>query len=367
MSSYAQFKAAKRAPPAPSAPVLFTVKSEALRRARAEHGLRVWPLFAPSRDPKKAYVMNYEVRTLEEFMRRYWAMRPADRVYCEMLPDDAGLKLYMDVEFPLPSAHTADDVVARIADAVRELAGMPGLAPFQVDASKATKASRHLIWPVLMTSKERAKSFVTHVQHALRDAGAPELGGSVCGVDATVYDKERAMRLCYAHKVGDPTRKLWPYPDKDMDREEAMRHSMIAFYTDGLPVLDWQGPPANEVRKARKAPRAAPLRASKKPMLLEPPRAVVAAEVDADLEAAVRAKMVQWYPTSHLDTVKMLDDTTLSLAVRPGVHCPSAGRVHKSNCTWLHVDVRTKVGQFVCADPACEVGGRKTRWGTLPF
>jgi len=327
---------------------MFFKKAQAIKYAQS-HGALVWPMFYPCNNPKKPYVMKYGVSTLDEFMLMYMALGPEGRVYCEMLPDNVPLKLYMDVEY----AQDMNACVGFITACVAELTGLPDVRPFQVDASNEHKASRHLIWPLVMKTKERAQSLVWHVERALREQGAPVIRETACGIDLGVYDKERGMRLCYSHKVGDEGRKFWPYPDRDMDPEEAMQKSMIAFFMDGLPTLDWKGASAGKKRKRGPGPQHQP-----KP---------AASEVDSAVLARVSAGLARICPNSRVDKIHMWDDDTLSVELRPGVWCPMAGRIHSSNCTWLHVDVHSKVGHWICSAHSCKVGGRLASWGMPQF
>ena len=336
---------------------------------------KMWKKFCPTQNKTKPYSMAFYVATRNVFLTKYMAMTPQDRMFCETLPDDVPLKVYMDVEFKRADAPGVDmdECVQRIQKCVADLLSMPTLVPFQLDASNGEKASRHLTWPVSLKNKEAVKALVQHAVRMLKKQGAPATGETTCGIDLGVYDKNRGMRLCYSHKLKEFERKLLPYPDKTVDARMAMEQSMIAHFVEDVAMVQWTRPVlVNEDGKkttARKKAAATGARTATTKRAKVSTAAAAAADTPLDdvLLAVVKQRLSACYPGSCVDGEKMFDQDTLSLALRPGIVCPVAKRVHQSNCTWMNVSVKTRIGEWMCSDPDCKVGKRKVTWGCVQF
>ena len=344
----------------------FYLEKPAIAALPSVDGGMLWKKFCPSLDKDKKYSMAFYVATRDEFLKRYWAATPQDRMFCEVLPDGVPIKIYMDVEFYRAAAPglDMDECVGLIQRCVADLLGMPTLVPFQLDASNDEKASRHLTWPVALKDKKAVESLVKHVVHVLREQGAPATGkNSACGIDLVVYARNQGMRICYSHKLKEFTRKLLPFPDKTMNAQTAMRQSLIAHFVEDVPLLEWTRPRVEASKKARAvttsmATAAAPKRVK---------TSATATPVDDALLTVVKERLTLCYPGSFIDGEKMFDPNTLCVALRPGVVCPVAKRIHKSNCTWMNINVKTRIGTWACSDADCTVGKRMATWGCVQF
>jgi len=279
----------------------------------------------------------------ESFVPRYLELPDSEQMYHEIIRDGAPIKLYFDVEFlRADNAGLAmDAVVARIIASVQKVLGMPDLLPFQTDASNGVKASRHLTFPVLLPSKIHVKSVVQRVLDDLRGT-APVTNaktGQVCGIDEGVYDRERNFRICYSHKWGQQERKLVPVGDV-ASKLEAMQKSMISYFIDGLPRVEWKLSTTTGVKRAGHETT---------PDLLK----------GDDLKLGKIWDFVhQNWPGSCKAGPEKRYKNMLQVSLRPGVLCPNAGRVHKSNCTFFNVEWPDGVGHLYCPDPDCQ-----KRWG----
>jgi len=323
---------------------------------------KLWKKFVPTRDAKKKFSMAFYLHTTEGFLAKYLTMPPQDQMYCEVIPDNVPLKIYMDVEFKRNVAPNVDmdECVALVQQCVATLLKMPNLVPFQLDASNGEKASRHLTWPVALKDKEAVKSLVKHVVYVLKEQGAPTTGDSICGIDLAVYGKNnQGMRMCYSHKPNEILRKLMPYPNKAVNARMAMEQSMIAHFVASLPMLEWNRPLEKKQKKAPAAPGTT--------KRVKETRDAADLPLDLVLLNQVKDRLHNCYPDVYFAEEKMYDEKIMSLTLRPGVICPAAQRVHESNCTWMNVNIKTRMGEFVCSDPDCKVGGRLVRWGCWKF
>jgi hypothetical protein len=307
-------------------------------QAAMKSGDTVWSKFIPPHPKsKRDFAMEYYVCALDSFLPLYLAMPPDDRLYCEMLPDDKPLKIYVDVEFKREESVNVDyeGRVARIIELVREAISMPGAKAFQVDASNDQKFSRHLTFDVAFAVKAQIKSLMKHVVAQDDD----ELG-----IDLSVYDKNRFMRIAFSHKLGQPTRKLLSL-DRSVLPADVMARSLISHFMDGIRVVEWEAPlpPKKRRKKSTKRDQPPP----------PPPQSV-----DEALLAKAKDWLAQRYPDSVTSRERMFNNR-LCLDLRPGIECFKAKKTHASNCTYFNLDAATMVGSWTCSDPGCS----GARWG----
>jgi len=285
-----------------------------------------------------------------------WFLRLPDslQMHYEIIPDGVPIKLYFDVEYLLAdnAGLAMDAVIAQINSSVQQALRLPDLQPFQTDASNAKKASRHLAYPVVLADKVHVKSLVQHVLADLRQSGtAPVTAakkGQVCGIDEGVYDKERNFRLCYAHKWGQPERKLLPVGPV-ASKLEAVQRAMISHFLDELPLVPWHCRPSDGWSSGGGTKRAKHHVASTG---LRPG--------DESKLDAIRAFARTTWPESNIAGSGGRFRNMLQIALKPGVFCPHAKRVHKSNCTWFNVELPDGKGHLRCADPECQAS---SQWG----
>jgi len=276
--------------------------------------------------------------------------QPANaQMHYEIIPDGVPIKLYFDVEFLHAENQglSIDSVIALINDSVQRALGMPDLQPFQTDASNDKKASRHLAYPVVLPSKAHVKSVVMHVLGDLRKSGTAPVThsakGEICGIDTAVYDYEHNMRICYSYKLGDPGRKLVPI-QQAVSKREAMQKSLISYFLDELPRVEWRCHPTASSGGVGKRAR--------QDTGFEP-------DDEAQLDKIKAFVIAQW-PDARVVGKGKRYKNVLQIALKPGVHCPNAKRVHKNNCTRFNVELPDGVGHLSCADPDCKAANR---WG----
>lgn len=303
---------------------------------------------------------RYIVSDFETFYSRYLNLNSRYRMFYEVIGDDIPIKLYMDVEFKqtaFPSIRM-DDLVWQIIEQVREETGLGQLEPLQLDASNAEKASRHLIFPLVLRNKSSMKGFVHSViTKLIEKKRLVTKKGTVCGIDAGVYDHDRCFRLYGSHKMGQHNRKLMVFPkplhSDEIDKETFFKH-LVSFvgleYQQNLHQFDFPE-------------FAAPVKRRRTCFSDNTTGGFDQGDKDIEHDLVVvrlREWMKEKYPVVKQQEARKMDVNTYSFSLL-GMVCPIAGRAHQFNRIWLIVDTQTSFGQFRCSDPDC----KGAMWGKL--
>lgn len=327
----------------------YSKKMHALQRCVT--GSRIYSFDVNASGAKKFIVTNPAT-----FLEMYLALKPERRVYYEMIPDGVPIKLYMDFEFKRREnpGLNENEMIEKIISGVRTAVKIPDVTPLQLDSSNEIKASRHLIFPIVFKTKADVKAFVIHLVNELKSPETDE--GNVCGLDLSVYDKQRFFRMIGSHKFAEPLRKLCAIPTQLLDKKTVC-DSMISVFK-GCDADDGSLPFTETVRIQIDFAKPVKRRVCRKKGGVKK-RLHVESEPLNETHCSIMASLTKWvnekYPALNRKVYgELYDEETLSLTLSPGVYCPHAKRVHKSNCSWLNVHLIQETFQLRCADPDCK-------------
>ena len=271
----------------------------------------------------------------------------AARTFYEIIPPDTPCKLYFDLDLA-----GDESVIARMDAAQEKLVvavNQALLSTFDVvadpliltsDGTKpdgTTKASRHLVWSVYFADFTHVKAFVEQLLPF--DA-----------VDGGVYTKNRCMRFCGCHKVGDD-RVLRAVGAVAARRAVFMRSLITAPPPPGTTLLRMT---LAATLKRPRAPPGAP----------RAPKRAATSSVFPKLQAVAdrfRAAFDGIPPGAETREIRAREFNRHPQACWrwDGGQCELAGRVHKSNGTMFKLDLITFDGYFTCLDGDCDgVWGR---------
>ena len=166
-----------------------------------------------------------------------------------------------------------------------------------------------------------------------------------------MYDTERNFRLCYAHKWGQPERKLLPV-GVVASKRDALQRAMVSHFLDDLPRVEWTLRTIVTVGKGIKRVRQGEEGEPRDAVGLEPGD-------DSKLNTIRAFARAKW-PASNIVGQGKRYKNMLQIALKPGVYCEHAKRVHKNNCTWFKVELPDGNGHLYCTDPDCK---EAARWG----
>lgn len=165
--------------------------------------------------PKFSYDLNdkgsktWLLWGISDFVRCYSKMKDERRVYYEIIPDNIPLKLFFDLEYnPLDEMNkniNVDKCISIINSSVHSVLNLKDSnkhSPLVLDSSKKNKTSKHIIYEILFKNMICLKMFIDDVLEHIKSKAPSDYAKITCGIDSSVYNRNRNFRLYASHKKG---------------------------------------------------------------------------------------------------------------------------------------------------------------------
>lgn len=247
----------------------------------------------------------------------------------EYIERDRPARLFYDMDAagatPEEMVLMKEEVVVNTRHLLMELFQLEDVALIELDGSRPTKQSRHLIFQVVFATVAEMGVFVTKVLE--RCTMFVKRHGK-CAVDMIPYTHSSVfMRLCYSRKFSEPNYRLWPTEPVQFEK------TLIAH----PPTAD--GPLLNMAMES----------------LPMPMRSLAPSELPDEWKRTILRYFKRFTPEQVTASGRHF---SFSLQ---GIYCPYRGRAHTNNKTFVNIyspDPYTVIGTFRCPASSCS----KTAW-----
>ena len=293
--------------------------------ARAEES----PIF--SKDVNGKGAKTFFACGYEQFCHSHYNYIPRKHIY-ELINPNLPCKIYLDFDEKDTSQSEAfEQSTSAFVD--HALSKLPSGSTHHIMVSdNPRKLSKHVIINVFLKDLETVKAFVYQCHLSVP---CPSL-------DLNVYTPFRSFRLLYSSKWGaDPSTALRVEGNDSYDPELLLDTLIQAFDRNKHSIY------GATLLFPKMTDNQAP--SSKRRKMIE---MIDSSGIDDNLHS-----MIQLFSeTGHVQVYRFEEFDSMSRMIVKGIPCPSIGREHKSNNTYVYIMKGTKqstLGYFCCADPDC--------------
>lgn len=318
------------------------------------------PLF--SRDYTNSVCKCFYVGSFKRFYQSYLKVAGGKRHFYEILQDGLPLKLYLDIDLKVDSNTlnmnaSLDKIKEGINRLLKNLYVISNPSYIELDASTDLKLSRHLIYPnVIFENRIEMKIFIDRLIDII---------GPNHGIDPAVYDIDRNMRILGSKKGNKPdSPAFYPLHGSHEITKDLLYKSLISCVSPNL----LKGKLKSHCISRSPTTDTSVERRKRKRDIRTPFDGKIHLLVDRFVLILIQESIFDSHPISKSNVTgyDIWEDFMLNISIK-GLFCPKADRCHKSNSTWISINLLNFTGSFKCSDPDCMIDGKHFTWNTKGY
>ena len=297
---------------------------------------------------------QYIVCGLARFAAEYERTPVHKRHYFEIIPENVPVKLFLDIDGDfIPNMDDYAVFETSLKNCVRELVGekfeiMTNAEPYVLDATTDKKFSRHYIFPIVFASIHVVGNFVNELKMRLADNELSKF------IDMSIYTKNRNFRLIGSAKEGKTNfLKLISHQDQKWQLSVQLIRTMVTTIREEDQVVATPLFPHALMSSfvcGDKDDSPGSYRSSRVTSASVPEHFKDTCDKITEFVLKKHGAQAQYQTFMYLGSLPLLQWTLV-----PGAKCPkNDNKVHKSNRTWLCVDLRDNKLFYKCCDKQCD-------------